>query len=169
MPSGGARIRSGPAADPRSKRSDRRGLTDGWRDLDAEGWSGKAPEWPLPTGKGAGRNTVREKAQWRKLWKCPQAEAWIEMPWLWQQIALYVRLSVRCEDPQSQPALITQMLRLADIIGLTPSGLQLNQWKIIKTTPELEAVTDATDAFRARRDQRRRRMRGTTQDDEAGG
>lgn len=124
MASGGARVRSGPPKDPNSKRSEDIGLNESLRVLPKGGYTGKAPEWPLPKG------TQRERALWRKIWGYPQAAAWAGESWRWLMIAQYVVWLVRAEQPESTPSVMTQVMRLADSIGLTPAGLLLNGWKI---------------------------------------
>jgi len=133
MARGGARNRSGPAADPTSGRSDRRGykLTA----LPSEGYTGDVPDFPLP-----GVND-REVDVWGILWATPQACAWSMESWRWLNIADLVRLQVRGEahDAPVNIATVTRQLR-ADL-GLTPAGLKENGWAI------------AVDAVAAKRDE----------------
>ncbi|MEU1432144.1 hypothetical protein ABZ412_34260 [Nocardia sp. NPDC005746] len=119
---GGARNRSGPQPDPRSARSDRRGLQ--LTALPSEGYSGDVPEFPLPRPK------VREKALWRLIWTYPQAVAWAREPWRWETVAMYVRWKVRAELADATAADATAMRQLGDQIGLTPAGLKENGWCI---------------------------------------
>src|SRR5690348_7225163 len=102
MPKGGARIRSGPAPDPKSGRSDRRGYA--LTALPAEGFDGEAPEFPLPQRKvyakewnEAGKQVQvydatetarieeRELEFWAWLWTTPQACAWSTLSQRWRQ------------------------------------------------------------------------------------
>lgn len=133
MGSGGSRNRSGPPPDPASKRSDKRGIVDGFRTLPAEGYDGKVPAWPLPTG------LPRERALWKKLWKFPQAEAWADQPWQHLQIAHYIRWAVKAEARDANASTMTQATRLADSIGLTAAGLRENGWVILPSTKGGEA------------------------------
>ena len=124
MPRGGARNRSGPPASEKSERSDRRGykLTA----LPAEGYTGPIPEFPLP---GA---LAREVEVWEQAWRTPQACAW-SMPseaWRTGTVALWVRTKVRCEDPEAGAALLGQLHRFADQIGMTTAGLAEMGWKV---------------------------------------
>lgn len=124
MSRGGSRNRSGPAADPSSGRSDRRGykLTA----LPAEGYPGPVPDFPLP---GA---TDREVEVWEQAWRTPQACAW-SMPseaWRSSTVALWVRTKVRCEAPDAGAALLGQLHRFADQIGMTTAGLAEMGWKV---------------------------------------
>lgn len=124
MGSGGARNRSGPKADEGSGRSDQRGykLTA----LPAQGYSGPVPEFPLP------EPTARELEVWGAAWRTPQACAW-SMPserWRTRTVAMWVRVSVRCEAEDAGAALYGQLHRFADQIGLTTAGLAEMGWKV---------------------------------------
>ena len=124
MARGGARNRSGPAASESSGRSDRRGFK--LTALPAEGYSGPIPEFPLP---GA---SDREVEVWEQAWRTPQACAW-SMPsesWRSRTVALWVRTTVRCEDPEAGAALLGQLHRFADQIGMTTAGLAEMGWKV---------------------------------------
>lgn len=159
MPSGGARARSGPARDPQSARSDK--LRRSVRVLTGESRRGvKPPRFPLPkvtifdTVEGErieveGASKVvndRERALWRWAWQQPQAEVWSEQTFFAYLVAQWVRLAVKCEDPDAMAADKNAMLRLADQIGLSPSGLALNGWVI--GSPEV--VSESADAGRSR-------------------
>ena len=126
MPRGGARNRSGPAADPTSGRSDRRSykLTA----LPAEGYRGPVPDFPLPDPSD------RELEVWESAWRTPQACAWSLPSESWRQrtVALWVRVSVRCEDPQAGAAMLGQLHRFADQIGMTTAGLAEMGWSVAK-------------------------------------
>src|SRR5690349_16544352 len=95
MPKGG-HARSGPPPDPNSARSDQRGIKV--TALPASGYTGEAPEFPLPKRviwnewfEGSGRDrekrrelddgatertAERERELWAWLWTTPQACAW---------------------------------------------------------------------------------------------
>jgi hypothetical protein len=129
MPSGGARNRSGPSMDPNSGRSDSRGIV--LTALPAEGNKADAP--PFPLGKSAADDLtgLRELQIWYDAWTTPQACAWVREQWRWQVIAEYCRLKALVElSPASTAALIAQLHRYRDQIGLTPAGLKENGWKI---------------------------------------
>ena len=131
MPKGGARNRSGPAPDPRSERSERRGYS--LSSLPAEGYDGEAPEFPLPDC------TERELEVWEAAWRTPQACAW-SMPsesWRVRLVAMWVRVSVRAEAQDAPATLITALPRLEDKIGFSDAGLAAMGWKI--ATDELGA------------------------------
>jgi hypothetical protein len=124
MARGGARNRSGPAAQEGSGRSDRRGFS--LTALPAEGYDGPAPDFPLP---GA---TDRELDVWAEAWRTPQACAWAQTSESWRvrTVALWVRQTVRCEAPDAPAALLGQLHRFADQIGMTTAGLAEMGWKV---------------------------------------
>jgi hypothetical protein len=146
MPRGGARNRSGPAPDPASGRSDRRGFR--LDALPAEGYDGDVPPFPLPKIKVFevyfedkqrvkefdAESTVarydREIELWAQTWRTPQGAAWAREPWRWQTVAMYVRTMVVCESGDATAADKNSVHRFADQIGMTPAGLKENGWKI---------------------------------------
>ena len=138
MSSGGARNRSGKPADPASGRSERRGYK--LSALPAEGYGGPVPEFPLPCP------TDRELEVWTQVWRTPQACAWSLPSEAWRQrtVALWVRLSVRCEDPIVGASLLGQLHRFADQIGMTTAGLAEMGWAVAKDeVGEKRAETEA--------------------------
>ena len=145
MARGGARNRSGPQPDPTSGRSDARGLK--FDQLPAEGYDGEMPEFGLP---GA---TERELAVWEKLWRTPQAAAWAREPWRHSTVENYARWTVRSEDPEASAAIMAQVHRLGDQLGLTPAGLRENGWSIVRdevTPKRSERAAPATPTRRLR-------------------
>lgn len=141
MARGGARNRSGPSLDPSSGRSEARGIK--LDALPAEGWTGKAPAWPLEPDA-----TPREAQVWADLWRTPQAAMWAREHWRWPVVGLYARLRVVCEDPMAPASHLAQLHRFADQIGLTPAGLRENGWNIAKDEVAAKAATK-TPAKRA--------------------
>lgn len=129
MAKGGARVRSGPPADPTSARSEQRGFK-----LDAlpsEGYRKRAPAFPLPAGPSDTTRRKRELEVWRQLWKTPQACAWSLEPWRWFAVAKLCRLSAITEhDPGASAALLSRERELRIEVGLTPDGLRANGWAI---------------------------------------
>ena len=122
MTSGGPRNRSGRPKDPNSRRSSGLSLTA----LPAEGYTGPIPEWPLP------EQSEREAEVWAQTWRTPQAAAWATASesWRTRTVALWVRLTVRCESPEAPASLLAQLHRFADQIGMTTAGLSEMGWKI---------------------------------------
>ena len=149
MVAGGARARSGPTPDPSSGRSAARGLD--FQALPSEGYKGPIPDFPLDPlvlfaehfKDGAKIREVDEDAAadfnsreglvWAEAWRTPQAAAWAIESWRWPVVAEYVRLKVTVElDPGSNAALVGQLHRYREQIGLTPAGLRLNGWQIAR-------------------------------------
>lgn len=50
--------------------------------------------------------------------------------WRVRTVAMWVRLTVRCEDPEAGAALLGQLHRFADQIGMTTAGLAEMGWKV---------------------------------------
>lgn len=122
MASGGARNRSGPSPDPTSATSDRRGLS--FLTLPVDGFKGRAPAFPRS-------GSARAKQLWVEAWKSPQGAVWIEQSWRWPVIAEYCLLMEVVEsEPGGTAALVGQLHRYRDQLGLTPAGLRENGWQI---------------------------------------
>ncbi len=124
MTSGGARNRSGPQKDPNSRTSERQGFV--LTALPAEGYDGEVPDFPLPDA------SHRELEVWSQAWSTPQACAW-SLPseaWRVRSVAMWTRLSVRCEDVDAGAALLGQLHRFADQIGMTTAGLAEMGWRV---------------------------------------
>lgn len=123
MAAGGARNRSGPAPDPNSGRSERRGVS--LTALPAS-YEGMIPEFPLPG------LSDREHQVWVSTWRLPQGSAW-SLPsesWRVRSVAMWVRLAVRCEEPDASASLLAQLHRFADQIGMTTAGLAEMGWQV---------------------------------------
>lgn len=135
MTKGGARNRSGPQPVEGSRNSDRKGLV--LTALPPTGYDGEAPEFPLPL------ESVREGKFWAMLWTTPQACAWALEPWRWHIIAMYARTFILAESTdEPNAALLGQVHRFGDQIGLTPAGLKENGWKIADPTPAAEPAPE---------------------------
>lgn len=149
MPRGGARNRSGPAPDPRSRTSERRGYS--LTALPSEGYELDPPKFPLPRTlrkvwqqqEGARFQVIdegatelfreRELEVWAEAWNTPQACAWSMESWRWPIVAEFCRLKTVVEtEPDANASLVAQMHRYRDQIGLTPAGLRDNGWAIAK-------------------------------------
>lgn len=147
MASGGARNRSGPQADPKSGRSDRRHFT--LTALPSEGFKDDVPEFPLPQvtrfeiviedkarlklpdAAATALYRARELEVWAEAWTTPQACAWSMESWRWTILAEYCRLKTIVEmDADASAALVGQLHRFRDQLGLTPAGLKDNGWAI---------------------------------------
>ncbi|WP_153006530.1 hypothetical protein [Leucobacter sp. G161] len=74
----------------------------------------------------------REVEVWLEAWLTPQAAMWSEESWRWQIVAEYCRLKTVVEmRPDANAALVAQLHRFRDQIGLTPAGLRENGWEIV--------------------------------------
>lgn len=154
MARGGARNRSGPVADEGSGRSDRRGFR--LTALPAEGYLGPVPDFPLPDPTG------RELEVWGQTWRTPQACAW-SMPseqWRVGTVAMWVRLKVRCEDPEASASLLGQLHRFADQIGMTTAGLAEMGWKVATDDLAEKRHQREQEDEPAPQESRQRRLRG---------
>ena len=155
MARGGARNRSGPVPAEGSARSEARGYS--LTALPAEGFDGEPPAWPLTAA------TRREMDVWREVWRTPQACAW-SLPsesWRARTVALWVRVSVRCEDADAPASLFAQLHRLADQVGLTTAGLAEMGWKV--AVDEVAAQRSQRPAVEPVRRERRLRAAGDAQ------
>lgn len=122
MVSGGARNRSGPAADPTSFRSEAKGLV--LSRLPAAGFDGDVPDFPVPDVDG------RTLSVWTALWRTPQAAAWSTQTWRWVHVADLARLMVMSEDPKAPIGVWGHIRQARADLGLTPAGLIENGWAI---------------------------------------
>lgn len=139
---GGARNRSGPSFDPHSARSERQGIV--LTALPNEGYDGDTPEWPL--GPGPEHIAARELVIWADAWRTPQAAAWSLESWRWSIIAEYCRLKAIVEaDPSASAALVAQLHRYRDQIGLTPAGMRENGWAIAQPEISHAAQSEVSD------------------------
>lgn len=154
MTSGGRRNRNHKPVEG-SARSDARGFT--LTALPAEGFRGPVPDWPLPVP------LERELEVWEWAWRTPQACAW-SLPsesWRARTVALWVRVSVRCEDADAPASLFAQLHRLADQVGLTTAGLAEMGWKV--AVDEVAAQRSQRPAVEPVRRERRLRAAGDAQ------
>ena len=174
MPSGGKRNRSGPAADPNSGRSDARGYS--LKALPAEGYSGPAPDFPLPPrqvlrweyedkrryqvvdDEATEQVAEREAEMWAWAWTTPQACAWSlrSERWRWPTIAMWVRTFVLCESSEATAADKSSLHRFADQVGMTTAGLSEMGWAVAvdevgARAAERAAVEEETPEPRPRR------------------
>jgi hypothetical protein len=121
----GTSSNSGPAPDPNSLRGAKRGSIT----LPSEGYDGDIPENPL---SAVGELARREGEWWAWAWRTPQAAAWIKESWRWVHVANWCRAQTISEGEETTAAERTALLRLAEEIGLTTSGLARNGWVIAK-------------------------------------
>jgi hypothetical protein len=123
MASGG-HARSGPPPNPKSGRSDRRGITV--TALPSEGFKGEAPDLTkyLPEASD------RHEAIWAEVWTTPQACAWMLEPWRWPLVADFVKWSARSESSDAPAAVGALVRQLRDDCGLSKAGMAREGWAI---------------------------------------
>jgi hypothetical protein len=115
-----------------------------------------APEIPLPAP------TAREVELWNLAWAAPQAWMWIQEPWRWQTIGLWVRRTALAESKDANASDINAVIRLADQIGMTPAGLKENGWAIAadKAGPSQAEKPEQSERSTSRSKDRFRVVRG---------
>lgn len=125
MPKGG-HAHSGPARDPKSRTSERRGFTE--TTLPVVGFEGDAPELrdylPDPT--------ARHEAIWAQLWRTPQACMWDRDPWKIPDVASLVRCLVRSESADAPAAWETPIRQYRTDLGLNEAGMRFLGWAIAR-------------------------------------
>lgn len=141
MPSGGARLNSGPPPDPDALRRDRPADKDGWVTLPAEGYAGPVPGWPL-TGQIVGLRIgpqiaaevmTQERKLWAYLWTTPQA-AWWAANSMEYTVAQYCRYAAIAETGHSLSA--AEARQREDRLGLNPASMLRNRWRVAPTKVE---------------------------------
>ncbi len=139
MPSGGARLRSGPAPDPNALRRERDGKD--WIQLPYEGRQGDAPDWPeeLP------EPSVAELAMWQRLWKMPQAVVW-EADGVRDSVALYVRAFIASGEPDASVARLTLVRQMGDALLLSIPALHAARYTNKPKPTEAPAAPAASRA-----------------------
>lgn len=123
MPSGGARVRSGPAPDPSALRRDRDGKD--WVQLPYEGRAGDPPPWPEEIPEPS----IPELAMWRRLWRKPQALVW-EADGVVDNVALYVRAFIASGAEDASVARLTLVRQMGDALLLSIPALHAARYTI---------------------------------------
>jgi hypothetical protein len=102
----------------------------------------------------------REVEVWEQTWRLPQANAWAQPSEAWRQrtVAMWCRLSVRCEVADAPAALLAQLHRFADQVGLTTAGLAEMGWAVATD----EVAERAADRPEPQRVSSRDRMRSVS-------
>jgi hypothetical protein len=132
MPSGGGRVRSGPQPDPKSGRSEKRGIKDGLTAIDPRPFTGAPPTWPLSPPE------AREVDLWRKIWKYPQARIWKGQAWRYVTLAMYVRSLAEAEKPGATASARNGIAKQEAELGISATGLVQNGWRFAEETPAPE-------------------------------
>lgn len=120
--SGGARVRSGPPADPNALRRNRASDKE-WATLPSDGYRGPIPDFPL---KGTNDS---ESDLWLVLWRKPQAFMWARLG-LELQVAAYVRAFLESVESGASAGLKTAVLRMEAELGLSTVGMGQLRWRI---------------------------------------
>lgn len=146
MASGGARNRSGPPADPRSARSDSRGLR--LKTLPANGYDGEIPDFPMPGAH------PRALEWWAWAWRTPQAAAWAtdRESWRIPSVAEWCHVKAILEGEEAPTGLWAAKFRLEDRTMLSNAGLieagytvaadEVGEKREAKAAPTLTAVPE---------------------------
>lgn len=142
MSSGGARIRSGTAKDPNSRRS----IAGKWRTLPARPPRRKPPAWPLT------EPTDAELDMWAVYWRKPQAEIWRETG-MEIEVALHVRHLVEAMQPDANTAARNLVRQQMDSLLLTHKSLSDAMIRIGEPEP-----VERTSAVKTRPSARERRL-----------
>lgn len=148
MASGGARARSGPAADPDALRRDRKDDAATWKTLPGPR-TDPAPEFPLPDV------TERESVIWEREWQRPQAHEWARLG-LDMEVALYVRAFAEAERPEATANLRNYVRMEQENLGLSINGLTRHRWIIgdssAAATPASATTSASSTTRRSSRD-----------------
>lgn len=134
----GAHGRGGRPADPNSLRSERRGIE--WTALPAAGRKGRVPVWPLPV-----ELSEWGRAEWRRLWRLPQAVEWQRLQ-LGTAVGLYVLALERSLDEGASAADRTVVLRMGEELGLSSSGMARHRWVIVDDKQPSEVGRSSSSA-----------------------
>lgn len=123
MARGGPRAQSGPPADPRSARSETRGLTVA---VLSGGYTGKIPglNQHLP------RPSARQRELWDRYWRYPHACVWVNQPWRHALVAELVRLMVMTEQDECPVGIWTAIRQHREDLGLSTAGSRQEGWEI---------------------------------------
>lgn len=138
VPSGGARPRSGPQPDPRSGRSEKRGISDGLTPIDPRPFTGKPPVFPLDAP------TDREVVLWKRIWRYPQARIWKDQAWRYLSIGMYVRQLAEAEKPGATASARNGIAKQEAELGISATGLVQNGWKFAEQTQAAKTEKSTT-------------------------
>lgn len=111
---------SGPPPNPNSRRQTGN-QANTWTDLPAGGFAGAIPEWPFSAASD------NELEVWSRIWRTPQAAAWLGLGWF-HEVAIYVRVLEAAAEGDMK-AITESRLRSGEL-GLTQNGMLKNRWRI---------------------------------------
>lgn len=139
MARGGARVRSGPAKDPKSRTSERAKYVP--TALPSEGFAGEVPDLTEFQPDAS----ARELSLWKMYWRTPQACMWSTS--LTDQFAVVdlVVARARAEEPKAAATLWNTVKALRDELGLTKEGLERRGWAIVVDEVGAKAAEKAED------------------------
>ena len=146
--SGGARVRSGPAADPNALRRQKDGKE--WVKLPAAGRQGEPPEWPDEVISP----TQEEITLWNRVWTSPQAIIW-EADQVNDTVALYCRVYLEAMAPRASALARTFAKQMMGELYLTGPALASGRY-VIEQTAEAKAIDAAVEQGEARKSARQR-------------
>lgn len=129
MAKGGARLNTGRVPSPDALRPNRAANAH-WRDLPAAGYQGAVPPWPFEDSE------PRELLIWAKIWRTPQASAWVDDGVWAGDIASLVRLMLKAERGDMKAA--AEYRQWNDRLGLNPDAMLRKRWRL---TDEAVAAT----------------------------
>jgi hypothetical protein len=144
---GGARIRSGPAADPNALVRERDGAD--WLKLPHGAVDLPAPDWPLEVPP----SPVEAKA-WARLWTLPQSLIWRHNRQE-DQVARFVRTKVRADLPDASVPILTAARQAEEGLLLTVLSMRASKVSIDSAPTEFTPTVPAVDISRAKRDRLR--------------
>ena len=133
--SGGARTRSGPAANPNALKRQRDGKE--WTKLPAAGRLALAPEWPDEVAEP----NDEELLMWRRVWTLPQALVW-EADHAEDMVAFYVRTYLEAMQPRAGAQARTFVGQMSEKLLLTPGSLSQQRY-VIEGSDEARAIDAA--------------------------
>lgn len=141
MPSGGARVVSGPAPDPGALSRGRLGDVAGWTMLAADGKARRVPKWPLS------EQAARERVLWRELWRRPQSVMWERLDQRYE-VAMFCRNLARAEKVDASVELQKVVRQYLDSLGLSVQGMLRNRWRLADPVAKPSAASAPAAARR---------------------
>ena len=113
----------GPMPNPQSRRQTTGKTASQWVDLPPEGYTGEVPKWT-----GDGNPTIPEERIWARIWRTPQAAAWVRLGW--QDVVVnYVRIAAIAQAGVDIKV-FGELRQWGDRLGLDPAAMQRLHWRI---------------------------------------
>jgi hypothetical protein len=135
MQHGGARVRSGPPADPNAlkREFDRRE----WTRLPKSGCTLDVPEWPIEFGE----QTIEEEIVWNRLWHTPQAIVW-HNDGVKDLVVVYTRTLLQAASRQAAATTLTAFRQYGDQLLLSTPALRAMRYFIEGGPEEIFMIQD---------------------------